>query len=60
MNASKENDHIRLCHALEAAQKARRFAEGHTRDSLSQDKGLQLILARPLEILGEAAGSVFS
>ncbi len=58
MKASKENDRIRLCHALEAAQKARRFAEGHTRASLTQDEGLQLILARLLEILGEATGSV--
>lgn len=58
MKASRENDRIRLCHALEAAQKARRFAEGHTRASLSQDEGLQLVLARLLEILGEATGSV--
>lgn len=55
---SRENDRIRLCHALEAAQKAQRFAEGHGRYSLSQDEGLQLILARLLEILGEATGAV--
>ena len=58
MKTSRENDRIRLCHALEAAQKAQRFAQGHTRASLSQDEGLQLILARLLEILGEATGSV--
>lgn len=60
MNISRENDRIRLCHALDAAQKARRFAQGHTRASLSQDEGLQLILARLLEILGEATGAVSS
>lgn len=58
MKTSQENDRIRLCHALEAAEKARHFAEGHTRASLAQDEGLQLILARLLEILGEATGSV--
>ena len=34
------------------------FAQGHSRASLSHDEGLQLILARLLEILGEATGSV--
>jgi len=58
LKSNQENDRVRLCHALEAAQKAQRFAEGHTRASLSKDEGLQLILARLLEILGEAAGSV--
>ena len=58
MKSSRENDRARLCHALEAAQKAQRFAKGHTRASLSKDEGLQLILARLLEILGEAVGSV--
>ena len=53
-----ENDRIRLCHALDAAQKIQRFATGQTRESLSRDEGLQLILARLLEILGEATGSV--
>lgn len=60
MKTSPENERIRLCHALEAAQKVKRFAHGHTRASLSQDEGLQLILARLLEILGEATGSVSS
>ena len=58
MKTSPENDRIRLCHALDAAQKAQQFARGHTRASLSQDEGLQLILARLVEILGEATGSV--
>ena len=58
MKPSRENDRARLCHALEAAQKVQRFARGHTRASLSQDEGLQLVLARLLEILGEATGSV--
>ncbi|MDE2853153.1 MAG: DUF86 domain-containing protein [Chloroflexota bacterium] len=58
LKTSSENDRIRLCHALESAQKARRFADGHTRASLGQDEGLQLILARLLEILGEATGAV--
>jgi len=55
---NRENDRIRLCHALDAAQKAQRFAQGHSRTSLDQDEGLQLILARLLEILGEATGAV--
>lgn len=58
MKTSPENDHIRLCHALEAAKKIQQFAHGNTRASLFQDEGLQLILARLLEILGEATGSV--
>ena len=58
LKPSKENDRARICHALDAAQKARKFAHGHTRASLSQDEGLQLIIARLLEILGEATGSV--
>lgn len=58
MKISRENDRIRLCHALEAAQKTQQFAQVHTRASLARDEGLQLILARLLEILGEATGSV--
>ena len=58
MKPSPDNDRIRLYHALEAAQKVQRFARGHSRASLSHDEGLQLILARLLEILGEATGSV--
>lgn len=58
MKSNQENDRARLCHALEAAQKIQRFARGHTRTSLKHDEGLQLILARLLEILGEATGSV--
>ena len=60
MKSSPENDRIRLSHALEAAHKVQRFAQGHTRASLGQDEGLQLIFARLLEILGEATGSVSS
>lgn len=58
MKPGRENDHARLCHALEAARKIQRYARGQTHASLSQDEGLQLILARLLEILGEATGSV--
>lgn len=58
MKPSHDNDRVRLRHALEAAQKVQKFARGHTRASLSQDEGLQLVLARLLEILGEATGSV--
>ena len=58
MKSGWENDRWRLCHALEAAQKIQRFAQGQTRASLSEDEGLQLILARLLEILGEATGAV--
>ena len=58
MSPCQENDLIRLRHALDAAQQARQFAHGHTLDSLSNDIGLQLILARLLEILGEATGAV--
>ena len=58
MKTNPENDLIRLRHALEYAQKAQWFAQGHTRESLEYDEGLQLILARLLEVTGEAAGSV--
>ena len=34
-----------LCHALDEAQKAQRFAQGHIRYTLSQNDGVPLILA---------------
>ena len=60
MKPSPEYDLIRLRHALDAARKAQQYAQGQSRASLSDDEGLQLILARLLEILGEATGSVTS
>ena len=58
MNPCQENDIIRLRHALDAARQAKQFAHGHTLDSLLENQGLQLILARLLEIVGEATGAV--
>jgi uncharacterized protein with HEPN domain len=48
----------RLHHMLDAARNALRFASGRSRNDLSTDQGLVLILTRLLEIIGEAASAV--
>jgi uncharacterized protein with HEPN domain len=53
-----EKDKNRLHDMLEAAQKARHFIEGKTRQSLDEDELLALALTRLLEIVGEAARNV--
>ena len=52
------NDAIRLRHMLDAAHKARGFAQGHHRSDLESDEMLALALVRLLEIFGEAAARV--
>ena len=42
----------RIYHMLESAQEAVKFTQGKTFSDLQSDKGLQLILARLLEIAG--------
>ena len=43
---------------LDASRKAVGFVKGKTRGDLHADRGLQLILTRLLEIIGEAANRV--
>jgi len=57
MNA---HDRIRLRHMLDAAREARTFAEGKTRESLDEDRGLVLILLQLITTIGEAASKVSS
>jgi len=54
----KVDDVARMCHMLEAARKALRFAQGKNQTDLEQDEVLQLALVRLLEIVGEAAARV--
>ncbi len=51
-------DGIRLLHLREAAEKAVRFSEGKTRQSLADDELLRLALTKLVEIVGEAAKQV--
>ena len=51
----KKNRTYRIRHMLNASREAVDFAEGKTLPILKSDRGLQLILARLLEIVGEAA-----
>lgn len=52
------DDRIRLLHLREAAEKAVRFSEGKTRQSLVDDEVLRLALTKLVEIAGEAAKHV--
>ncbi len=54
----RNDDHVRLLHMLDAAERAIRFSEGKTREDLERDDMLCLALVRLLEIIGEAAKSV--
>ena len=47
-----------LQHMLDAARKARQFAEGRTRADLDRDDMFALAVVRLLEIIGEAATAV--
>ncbi len=51
----RPDDGLRLRHMLEATRKAIELVEGRQRPDLDTDEMLSLALARPLEILGEAA-----
>ena len=48
----------RLRHMLDAARKARQFAQGRTRTDLETDEMVALALVRLLEVIGEAASAV--
>ncbi len=53
-----EQDETRLHDMLDAARKARSFAEGKRRETLDSDEVLSFALVRALEIVGEAAARV--
>ena len=55
---SQRDEAARLRHMLDAAREAVGFIQGKTRASLEADRGLQLILTRLLEIIGEAAARI--
>lgn len=52
------DDLIRLRHLRDAAEKAMKFSEGKTRQSLDDDELLRLGLTKLVEIVGEAAKQV--
>jgi uncharacterized protein with HEPN domain len=53
-----EHERIRLQHMLDAAQKAWAFANGRTRQDLTDDEMFMLAEVRLIEIIGEAATAV--
>lgn len=53
-----ERDETRLRDMLDAARKAKIFAEGKSREMLDADELLAFALVRALEIVGEAASRV--
>lgn len=55
---SQHDDLIRLQDMLDYAREAVDLSAGHRRDSLANDRVLQLALARVIEIIGEAASRV--
>jgi uncharacterized protein with HEPN domain len=55
---TQHEEAARLRHMLDAAREAVGFANGRSRSDLHADRGLQLILTRLLEIVGEAANRV--
>jgi uncharacterized protein with HEPN domain len=55
---TRHDEGARLRHMLDASREAVGFAEGKSRADLHADRGLQLILTRLLEIVGEAANKV--
>ena len=52
------DDLVRLRHMLDAAHRAREFAQDRSRADLDSDEMLALALVRLLEIVGEAARGV--
>lgn len=54
----KIDDTTHLNHMLDAAREASTFIEGKTRESLNEDRMLELSLVRLIEIIGEAASMV--
>ena len=55
---TRHDEAARLQHMLDASREAIGFAKGKTRADLHADRGLQLILTRLLEIIGEAGSRV--
>ena len=55
---TRHDEVARLRHMLDASREAVGFAKGKSRADLHADRGLQLILTRLLEIVGEAANKV--
>ena len=55
---TRHDEGARLRHMLDASREAVGFAKGKSRADLHADRGLQLILTRLLEIVGEAANKV--
>ncbi len=58
MRKTRENDILRLQHMLDAAYKARQFADGKTRATLDEDHLFQFALVRAVEIVCEAACNI--
>ena len=54
----RDEDHVRLMHMLDAAERAVGHSAGRTRHYLERDDLLCLALVRLIEIIGEAAKSV--
>ncbi|NES71846.1 MAG: DUF86 domain-containing protein [Okeania sp. SIO2D1] len=55
---SKIDDQTRLNHMLDAAREASTFIQGETRESLNENRMLELSLVRLIEIIGEAASRI--
>ncbi len=53
-----ERDRVRLQHMLDAAQEARAFVTGRTRDDLDTDRQLAMAVNHAIAIIGEAAARV--
>lgn len=51
-------DLVRIAHLREAAEKALRFSQGASRQTLEDDEVLRLALTKLVEIVGEAAEQV--
>ncbi len=55
---SQHDDTVSLRHMLDHAREAAEFAKGKSRNDLDRERPLQLILARLVEVIGEAAARV--
>lgn len=55
---SKHDDVVRVRHMLDAAEKARAFTRGRSRQDLETDEQFSFAVVHSLTILGEAAKGV--
>ncbi|HHP7245505.1 MAG TPA: DUF86 domain-containing protein [Elainellaceae cyanobacterium] len=55
---TKLDDDVRLRHMLDAAEQARSFIHGRSREDLDTDPMLLLAVVKAIEIIGEAAARV--